>query len=155
MFTDFKDQKFSDLMEKLSEAVEVKKENLFQAFIGFSKRGSWLNPESSIKYIVEKHRDVQYKPKLFLFETTQEEKKSLNNHKELIFTYGLSINPQKESRGWSYRESGDKHPTFVKAIPAYRSNTVQWLFKKIFEKIIHFTDIIRKSKEEEEEISTT
>jgi len=71
MNRDFSDLYVHQLIEKLSENVEVKSEDLYFAFIGFSKRGSVINKNDSMKNIIELHRDYSYKPKLFLFEKSK------------------------------------------------------------------------------------
>jgi len=71
MNRDFSDLYVHQLIEKLSEFVETKPEDLYFAFIGFSKRGSVINNQDSMKHIIESHKDYTFKPKLFLFEKSK------------------------------------------------------------------------------------
>jgi len=54
--------------------VKIDTNDLYLAFIGFSKRGSVIDRNSTIKSVVDFHRDFSYKPKLFLFEKSIEDK---------------------------------------------------------------------------------
>ena len=136
----------------MANSIEIDPENLYLAFIGFSKRGSIIDKKSNMKYIVEKNRDNQYKPKLFLFEMSKDDKELREAPENLIYTYGLSINGNFQERKYgsymSNRDTGDKFPTFVKAIYATQESTVQYLYKRIFNKIVHFTDAIKMDDED-------
>ena len=100
--------------------MNVETNDLYFAFIGFSKRGHVVNRDESMRGVIDLHKDMSYKPKLFLFEKSEEDKQidTEENKGKMVSCFGLAINEEAVDPRTNYRRqyNVDKYPTFVKHI---------------------------------------
>lgn len=133
------DHKSSVSVKEALEAYAVKKEDgstwddYLLTFSGFSVHGDPIKYTQSIKDVYNKSNNSQYRPRLFLFKKTPEEK-IISENPEHVTIYCLMKRKDKHSLSTSY-------PGFSKVTVATPNTTIKELYKVIFRKFAHFVNV--------------
>jgi ubiquitin carboxyl-terminal hydrolase 4/11/15 len=141
---EFDDLEVQDLIDQLAGQLDRKSDDFYLVFVGFSTRGSLVEFKSSMAAVAAKQLDLQYRPKLFLFEKTDEDRQILANDSkdDIILTFGKTILEKEKKRGMLGHYGGsinnEEYPTFVKPFFGLKNYPVSYLYRRIFEKLVHF-----------------
>lgn len=124
-----------DILEAVAKARDdgTKAENYLLVFSGFSMHGDVIRESHSSRDIEFKCSSHSYRPRLFLFQLTEEETE-ISNNPDHIIVFGL----MKLKEGGNDSTS---HPGFTKVIPALMTTKVKDLYYQFFLKFAHYVNL--------------
>ena len=124
-------------VKKEATKEDLKPNQFFLAFSGFSAHGDVIPLNASVEHIEHKSADSKYKPKLFLFQKSAEEIAEEANA-DFIQVIALQTLREEESR-YSYNDVS--YPGFSKFIFANERTTIEQLYYLAFLKYAHFINL--------------
>lgn len=129
--------KVSQVMEELAKTVGEKQpgSRYLICFSGFSVHGDVIPLTSSIADVYNKNKDNFYRPKIFVFEKTDEEME-IEKRPGFLSLMCLSKLIEREHDRYASAE----HPSFAKMVWVTESMTVQEVYYRIFLKFAHFVN---------------
>jgi ubiquitin carboxyl-terminal hydrolase 4/11/15 len=125
------------LMEELAKTLGEghSAEKYLISFSGFSVHGDFISLTTGIDAVYQRNKDYDYKPKIFIFEKTDEEM-AMEKKSDGIYVLAMAKLLERESL-----YSVPDYPSFSKMIWTTRTMTVKDLYYRIFLKFAHFINV--------------
>lgn len=127
--------KVATVMEEFAKAMADGQpgNRYIMCFSGFSVHGDDIPLSSTVADVHNKNRDTFYRPKIFVFEKTDEEM-AIEQKPDSMHILCLSKLLEREND----RYASPEHPSFAKMVWGAEETTVEELYYRIFVKFAHF-----------------
>ena len=125
------------IMEELGKTMAEghKADRYLISFSGFSVHGDFISLTSGVDAVYQRNKDIDYKPKIFIFEKTDEEM-AMEKKEGMVYVLAMS---KLQDRDSIY--SSPEYPSFSKMVWSNKNMTIEDLYYRIFLKFAHFVNV--------------